>query len=53
MLTCWLNWLQRAGLVREVVAGTPVAKPSPVFVKLDESIVDEELSRYADQLPCR
>ena len=38
---------------REVVAGTPVAKPSPVFVKLDESIVDEELSRYADQLPCR
>ena len=38
---------------REVVVGTPVAKPSPVFVKLDESIVDEELSRYADQLPCR
>ncbi|MDO4243498.1 MAG: methionine--tRNA ligase [Actinomyces sp.] len=31
----------------EVVVGTPVAKPSPVFVKLDEAIVDEELARYA------
>ena len=35
----------------EVVIGTPVAKPAPVFVKLDEAIVDEELARYADRLP--
>jgi methionyl-tRNA synthetase len=30
---------------RPVVAGTPVAKPSPVFTKLDASVVDEELAR--------
>ena len=30
---------------RAIVAGTPVAKPSPVFVKLDPSVVDEELAR--------
>ncbi len=30
---------------RVVVTGTPVAKPEPVFVKLDPSIVDEELAR--------
>ena len=35
----------------EVVIGTPVAKPAPVFVKLDEAIVDDELARYADRLP--
>ena len=34
-----------------VVVGTPVAKPTPVFTKLDESIVDEELARYAASLP--
>ncbi|STD11335.1 Methionine--tRNA ligase [Dermatophilus congolensis] len=28
-----------------VVAGTPVAKPKPVFVKLDTAVVDEELAR--------
>ncbi len=28
-----------------VVAGTPIAKPTPVFVKLDSSVVDEELAR--------
>lgn len=32
---------------REVRAGTPIAKPSPVFQKLDSSIVQEELDRYA------
>ncbi|MGN6721812.1 MAG: methionine--tRNA ligase [Marmoricola sp.] len=30
---------------REVVAGTPIAKPAPVFVKLDPSVVDDELAR--------
>ena len=28
-----------------VVPGTPVAKPTPVFTKLDPSVVDEELAR--------
>ena len=28
-----------------VTAGTPVPKPAPAFVKLDESVVDEELER--------
>lgn len=35
----------------EVVAGTPIARPAPVFVKLDESIVEAELARYADAVP--
>ncbi|MEN5073165.1 methionine--tRNA ligase [Isoptericola cucumis] len=30
---------------RPVAPGTPVAKPVPVFTKLDDSIVDEELER--------
>ncbi len=30
---------------RPVVPGTPVAKPTPVFTKLDVSVVDEELAR--------
>ncbi len=33
---------------RPVVAGTPVTKPSPVFRKLDPSVVDDELARLAD-----
>jgi methionyl-tRNA synthetase len=28
-----------------VVAGTPIAKPAPVFTKLDPSVVDDELAR--------
>jgi methionyl-tRNA synthetase len=32
---------------RPVVAGTPVPKPTPVFTKLDPSVVDEELARMA------
>jgi methionyl-tRNA synthetase len=32
---------------RPLVVGTPVAKPTPVFVKLDPVIVDEELARLA------
>src|SRR4051794_28454236 len=28
-----------------IVVGTPVAKPTPVFTKLDPSVVDEELAR--------
>jgi methionyl-tRNA synthetase len=28
-----------------VVPGTPVGPPSPIFTKLDESIVAEELDR--------
>ncbi len=30
---------------RPVVAGTPLARPEPVFAKLDVSVVDEELAR--------
>lgn len=30
---------------RPVVVGTPVAKPTPVFTKLDDAIVDEEIAR--------
>ncbi|MDT3767879.1 methionine--tRNA ligase [Gleimia hominis] len=33
---------------REVAVGTPVSKPKPVFVKLDPSVVEEELERYAN-----
>jgi methionyl-tRNA synthetase len=32
---------------RPVVPGTPVAKPTPLFTKLDPSVVDEELARMA------
>jgi methionyl-tRNA synthetase len=32
---------------RPVVVGTPVAKPVPVFTKLDASVVDDELARLA------
>jgi methionyl-tRNA synthetase len=34
---------------RPVKAGTPVAKPSPIFAKLDPSVVDEELARLAGE----
>lgn len=30
---------------RPVAVGTPIAKPAPVFTKLDESVVEEELDR--------
>lgn len=30
---------------REVVPGTPIAKPKPVFAKLDDSVIAEELER--------
>ncbi|MCL2468047.1 MAG: methionine--tRNA ligase [Micrococcales bacterium] len=33
-----------------VVVGTPVAKPTPIFAKLDPAGVDEELARLAEQL---
>jgi len=33
---------------RPIVPGTPVSKPTPIFTKLDPSIVDEELARLAD-----
>ncbi|PID97879.1 MAG: methionine--tRNA ligase [Actinobacteria bacterium] len=32
---------------REVPAGREIAKPTPVFTKLDDSIVEEELARFA------
>ncbi len=35
----------------QVVVGTPVGRPTPVFTKLDESVVETELARYADFLP--
>jgi methionyl-tRNA synthetase len=28
-----------------VVVGTPIAKPTPVFAKLDPSVVEDELAR--------
>ncbi|AOZ73027.1 methionine--tRNA ligase [Boudabousia tangfeifanii] len=31
---------------REVKVGTPISKPKPVFVKLDDAIIAEELERY-------
>ncbi|MDO4901113.1 methionine--tRNA ligase, partial [Actinomyces sp.] len=34
-----------------VAAGTPIGKPKPVFTKLDEAIVEEELARYAASQP--
>jgi methionyl-tRNA synthetase len=39
-----LTWEPRA-----VVPGTPVAKPTPIFTKLDDSIVDEELERLREK----
>ena len=30
---------------RPIAVGTPVAKPTPVFTKLDPAVVDEELER--------
>jgi methionyl-tRNA synthetase len=32
-----------------VAAGTAIAKPTPVFTKLDPSVVDEELRRLEDE----
>lgn len=34
-----------------ITPGTLIAKPTPVFAKLDEAIVEEELARYADAHP--
>ena len=34
---------------RPLVAGTPLAKPTPVFRKLDPSVVDEELARLEER----
>ena len=30
---------------RPLVVGTPIGKPTPVFTKLDPSVVEEELAR--------
>jgi methionyl-tRNA synthetase len=38
------RWARRA-----VTAGTPIGKPTPVFTKLDPSVVDEELRRLEDE----
>jgi methionyl-tRNA synthetase len=32
---------------RAITPGTPIAKPTPVFTKLDPAVVDEELDRLA------
>jgi methionyl-tRNA synthetase len=32
---------------RQITVGTPIAKPSPIFTKLDPSVVEEELARLA------
>ncbi len=33
---------------RPVVAGTPLSAPAPLFAKLDQSVVDEEIARLSD-----
>jgi methionyl-tRNA synthetase len=35
---------------RPVAVGTAITRPAPVFPKLDESVVDEELARAADRV---
>jgi len=35
---------------RKITPGTPIAAPKPIFTKLDDSIVEEELARLAEQL---
>ena len=30
-----------------ITVGTPIAKPTPVFTKLDPAVVEEELARLA------
>ncbi|GAB6900780.1 methionine--tRNA ligase [Kineosporia succinea] len=32
-----------------IVPGTPIAAPTPIFTKLDDSVVEEELARLADK----
>ncbi len=34
---------------RPIVPGTPVAKPTPIFTKLDPALVDDELARLAGE----
>ena len=34
-----------------IVAGTPLVSPTPIFAKLDPSVVDEELARFAVNVP--
>jgi methionyl-tRNA synthetase len=34
-----------------ITPGTPLATPTPVFTKLDESIVEEELARFTEGTP--
>ena len=36
-----------------ITAGTPIVKPSPIFTKLDPSVVDDELARLNPQAPGR
>jgi methionyl-tRNA synthetase len=33
---------------RPVAVGTPLAKPTPLFTKLDTSVIDEELGRLSE-----
>ena len=33
---------------RPIIVGTPIARPNPVFTKLDPSVVDEELARLSE-----
>ena len=32
---------------RPIAAGTPLSVPAPLFTKLDQSVVDEEIARLA------
>jgi methionyl-tRNA synthetase len=34
-----------------VVPGTPIAEPTPIFTKLDPSVVEEELARLEQRRP--
>src|SRR5690625_1607154 len=35
---------------KKIAPGTPVGAPTPIFTKLDDSIVEDELARLAEQL---
>jgi methionyl-tRNA synthetase len=33
---------------RPIVAGTPLSAPTPLFTKLDQAVIDEELGRLGE-----
>ena len=47
MITGDYSATPRVGVAAGRRSGTPVGKPTPIFTKLDPSVVDEELARLA------